>query len=80
MTQVSNIVKLYAYATKLITARESNTVIHEDTGQTHEYRHLRKGPDKKMWGNYFANEFGRVIQGFGARIKCTDTCFLLRKR
>ena len=55
-------------------------MIHEETDKPQEYRHLRKGPDKEVWERSFANEFGRVMQGVGGRIKGTNTFFLWKKK
>ena len=41
----------YALAANVLTAMESNSVIHPDTGQSQEYRHLIKGANKAIWEN-----------------------------
>ena len=47
---------------------QANVVIYPTTGASLEYRHLVKGPTKAIWENSFANEIGRLAQGFGTRI------------
>ena len=45
-------------------------VLDGDTGKLLEYRHLMKNPKyKKIWGNSFGNEVGRLAQGMPGRIK-----------
>ena len=57
-----------------------NAVMDEETGEMLEYRDLLKhpvlGPD---WNISGANEFGRLAQGVGNRIKGTDTIKFIRK-
>ena len=65
----------YTLAADTIVAYVANAVTRQDTGQAQEYRHLRKGLDKRVRKGSFANEFGRLIQGVGGRIKGTNTCF-----
>ena len=55
-------------------------VLHPDTGRQMTYRQLIKHPlfaDK--WNHSSANEFGRLAQGIGGRIKGTDTIRFVRK-
>ena len=51
-----------------------NAVIHPVTGKSMEYRELITDPlTKKAWTKSSANEFGRLAQGVGKRIKGTNT-------
>ena len=56
-------------------------VLDGDTGELLEYRHLMKNPKyKKIWGNSFGNEVGRLAQGMPGRIskeKATNTMFFI---
>jgi hypothetical protein len=52
----------------------ANSVTHPVTGATMEYRQLITDPaTKDDWLLSAANEFGRLAQGVGGRIKGTDT-------
>jgi hypothetical protein len=52
----------------------ANSVTHPVTGATMEYRQLITDPSTKdAWVISSANEFGRLEQGVGGRIKGTDT-------
>jgi hypothetical protein len=53
-------------------------IIDPDTSVAMEYCHLMKGPHKQAWQHSFANEFGRLAQGVGNRIKGTNTIFFIR--
>jgi hypothetical protein len=56
-----------------------NSVICEDTGKSMEYRELISNPKtKQAWQLSSANEFGRLFQGVGGRIKGTNTCFFIQ--
>eukprot|EP00957_Ditylum_brightwellii_P006928 524145-Ditylum_brightwellii.AAC.1 len=45
-----------------------------------EYRHLIKGKNASIWHQSCANEFGRLAQGIGDRIKeGTNTIFFIKK-
>ena len=58
----------------------ANAVMDRKTGQLLEYRQLLKHPEyKKPWLTSSANEFGRLAQGAGGRIKGTDMIFFVRK-
>ena len=45
------------------TPSEANSVIHHISGVAQEYRHLIKGPERKIWEISFANELGQLSQG-----------------
>ncbi len=52
----------------------AHAVIDPTTGEALEYRHLIKHPTLATpWKTSAANEFGRLAQGIGNRIKGTDT-------
>jgi hypothetical protein len=54
--------------------RYANAVIDPDTGKSMEYRELITNPKTKdVWSHSAANEFGRLAQGVGGRIKGTNT-------
>ena len=44
---------------------QANTVTDPITGDSFEYTQLIKGPNKKVWFNAAANEFGRLANGLG---------------
>ena len=51
-------------------------VMDQDTGRMLNYRQLRRHPDKeirKAWTTSAANEFGRLANGVGGRVKGTNT-------
>jgi hypothetical protein len=57
---------------------QANVVIDEATGQSLEYRHLSRGPDKAIWIQALANDLGRLAQGVGTRMPTgTNTIFFL---
>ena len=43
-------------------------VIDPVTGQSLEYRHLMKGPNRSIWVRSLTNDLGRLAQGVGTRI------------
>jgi hypothetical protein len=52
----------------------------EDTGEYLNYWQLIQDPKyKKMWNTSAANEFGRLAQGVGGRVKATNTIFFICK-
>ncbi|KAL7480170.1 hypothetical protein ACHAW6_005874 [Cyclotella cf. meneghiniana] len=61
--------------------RESaNAVLDEDTGDMLEYRQLLKHPKLgPLWNRSAADEFGRLAQGVGGRIKGTNTIEFIHK-
>jgi len=56
-----------------------NASKNPDTEKTMQYKQLLKDPDKIIWERSFANEFGRLAQGVGKRIKGTNTIFFKPK-
>ena len=46
-----------------------NAVTNPNTGQSLQYKQLIKGPEKVLWEQSFSNEFDRLAQGVGNRIK-----------
>ena len=58
----------------------TNAIIDPISGKNLEYRHLISNPDtKETWVRSCANEFGRLCQGVGNRIKGTNTLFFIPK-
>ena len=57
-------------------------VMDEQTGRLLDYKHLMKDPKyKKNWSTSSANEFGRLDNGVGGRIKNpTNTIRLIRRK
>jgi hypothetical protein len=52
----------------------ANAVIDPTTGKALQYRELISNPaTKAVWNRSSANEFGRLLQGVGGRIKGTNT-------
>ena len=67
-------------ATNMQGHHQANVVIDPTTGASLEYRHLIKGPTKAVWENSFANEIGRLVQGFGTSMPSgTNTIFFISK-
>ena len=58
--------------------REANSVTHQISGMAHEYRHMIKGPERKIWEIYFANELGQLDQGI-IEVKGTNTAMFIPK-
>ena len=59
---------------------QANGVLDEESGKVLEYRNLRKHPRySEDWSISSANEFGRLAQGVGGRIKGTDTIKFISK-
>jgi hypothetical protein len=56
-------------------------LIHDkETGEYLNYRQLLKDPKHaKVWAHSAANEFGRLAQAVGTRIKGTNTIHFIRK-
>ena len=74
----------YAQATRHLIATEhrhtnhANTVIDTDTGQSLEYSHLTRGPEKDIWKTSLANYLGWIAQGVGTRTSTgTNTVFFI---
>ena len=61
--------------------RERAQLIHDkETGEYLNYRQLLKDPKHaKVWAHSAANEFGRLAQAVGTRIKGTNTIHFIRK-
>jgi hypothetical protein len=58
----------------------ANEVFNEETGELLKYRNLITHPRYcEAWTHSSANEFGRLAQGVGGRIKGTDTIFFIHK-
>ena len=59
--------------------RERIQLIGDDeTGEYLNYRQLMRHPKhKKIWNTFSANEFGRLAQGVGGRVKPTNTIFFI---
>ena len=61
--------------------QERAQLIHDkETGEYLNYRQLLKDPKHaKVWVHSAANEFGRLAQGVGTRIKGTNTIHFIQK-
>jgi hypothetical protein len=52
----------------------------DETGEYLNYRQLIQDPKhKEIWNTSAANEFGRLAQGVGGRVKATNTILFIRK-
>ena len=72
--------KTYMYQREELTELAS-LVIDTDRGRMLEYRHLRQYPKYKYsWNISASNEFGRLEQGVGGRIKGTYTIYFVHKK
>jgi hypothetical protein len=61
--------------------KAAHSVLNQETGQLLEYHQLLKNPKfKEIWTRSAADEFGRLAQGIGGRIKGTDTIRCIHKR
>ena len=58
--------------------REANSVTHQISGVYQEYRHLIKGPERKICEIYFANELEQLAQGI-IEVKGTNTVMFIPK-
>ena len=74
----------YAQSTRHLIATEhrhtnrAKNVIDTDTGQSLEYSHLTRGPNKDIWKTSLANDLGWLAQGVGTRIPTgTNTVFFI---
>ena len=57
-----------------------NAIIDPVTGKSLEFQHLKRDPNTRgIWNNSFANEFGRLVNGVGGRIKGTKTITFILK-
>ena len=68
----------FALAAQFQKVKESNAVTHQISGVAQEYRHLVKGPDRKIWERSFANELGQLAQGIRT-VKGTNTIIFIPK-
>ena len=60
---------------------EAMAVLNRDTGKLLKYRQLIRDPRyKQEWSKSAANEFGRLAQGVGDRIKGTNTMKFIHKQ
>ena len=58
-----------------------NNIFDADTGKILKYRQLLTNPRyKTVWSTSSANEFGRLAQGIGGRVKGTNTIFFVTKQ
>ena len=58
----------------------ANAVLDVKTGNMLEYRNLRQHPElKEAWDKSKANEFDRLAQGIGGRIKGTNTIVFIKE-
>jgi hypothetical protein len=61
-------------------AEFANEICNDESGKLFKYRSLITHPKYcKTWMHSSANEFGRLVQGVGNRIKGTDTIFFVHK-
>jgi hypothetical protein len=59
----------------------AHAVLDQETGELLEYRRLQKHPRfKEVWNRSAADEFGRLAQGIGGRIKGTNTMQFVHKK
>ena len=82
LQKVTNPVPSESIADRVRRRREAaHSVLDHETGQLLEYRQLLKNPKfKEIWTRSAADEFGRLAQGIGGRIKGTDTIRFIHKR
>ena len=60
---------------------EALEVMDAETGKVLNYRQLMHHPKhKEKWSKLLANEFGRLANGVGGRIKGTNTIKFIQKR
>ena len=58
----------------------AHAVLDQETGELLEYRQLLKHPKfRDVWNRSASDEFGRLAQGIGGRIKGTDTIRFVHK-
>ena len=58
-----NPMPLYALTAQFQKTHEDNAVTHQIYVVAQEYRHLIKGPERKIWEISFPNELGQLAQG-----------------
>ena len=68
----------YALTAQGQTPRGENSVTHQVSGVAQEYRHLIKGPERKVWERSFANKLGQLSQGI-REVKGTNTVIFILK-
>ena len=68
----------YALTAQGQTPREKNSVNHQISGVAQEYRHLIKGPEKKVWEKSFAKNLGQLSPGI-REVKGTNTVMFVPK-
>ena len=79
VTQQRKVRRGFARLTRKVSSMENEihqamAVMDNETGQLLNYRQLmRSDKHKQAWGRSSANEFGRLAQGIGGRIKGTNT-------
>ena len=60
---------------------EALAVMDRDTGKMMNYRQLIRNPKyKEVWAKSSANEFGRLANGVGGRLKGTNTIKFITER
>ena len=64
----------------IIKSHKANPVIDSNTGASLEFRHLRKGKDKKLWDTSFANELSRLLNGVGTRMTTGTNTLRFRRK
>ena len=58
-----------------------NSILDSETGKLLEYMHLRQDNNyQDAWNTSAANEFGRLVQGVGGKIKGTNTVMFVYKK
>ena len=73
-----NLLPLYALISQCQKSHEANSVTHQISVVTQEYRHLVKGPDRKILVRSFANELLQLSQGIRG-VKGKNTFILILK-
>ena len=73
-----NPVPNFALSAQFQQVREANTVTHKISGVSQKYRHLVKGPDRKIWERSFANELEQLSQGI-ITVKGTNSVIFISK-
>ena len=73
-----NPIPLFALTAQFQKIYKANAVTHQISGVAHEYRHIIKVPEKKIWERSFANELGQLYQDIRG-LKGTNTVILILK-
>ena len=68
----------YALTAQCPKTHEPNSVTHQISGVAQEYRHLIKGPERKIWEISFANELGKLAQGIRGVKGTTTVIFIIK--